>query len=548
MQRLISTLILGFLSLNISAQTSHIPYIIPNSVKGVFSFNNQVGYLSYSEKGNDQMDLYTFEFLNEDLLSENKKVFFEIPEGNQFHSIQSNQEKLAIFFYHGEEQVISSVEVGLNGKVNQIFAFQLDASELKRYRSPIEAHLSSTNQYYFSLGYNTFQKKGKDLEYFENGYEYLHLNPDFEQVFQQTYHNQKNTHHSYIERIVPMEYTSAVFVTKVYRSMKKYNANIIFYDITGEKTGEYALGNDDFDAYPAVFKADGDQLYMAGYEYNGGWFTQNRSTGLFTMQLSIDGQELNRNSIPYTAIDENLLTKGSDGMMFSSKNRLFIHDLFIQEGGVQLICEDYNVNSGISSAEYLLNTIDQTNTRGFSLMNFFILDISSNSGLTNTNIIQKPKRDVNITNFRSSKRTEEMAKEMKEYGIFSYRYSDGKTLGYFNVENGKPVAVEVDLNTAEEISRNTLEIVIPEGEGNIIEQQFIENSKLLSQLNNLQKNINKMEEGLEKMNKQFIQTITGLDQTFSRYSDLGIITVGDLGLVNYLIDNQNFSMYLQKSY
>lgn len=548
MRVIFKVLIFTFLPLLIVAQEVHqkaIEYVYPNSLKGVFSFGNTCGYLSYSETGNNNTDLYILELLNEDLSTKSRQ-FFAVNSGAEFQKVLTTKSGISkVVFYNNALHQIQWAQINEKGDFEKVFTYDLKVSQNTSLSYPTNITMSEKGNIYFNYGFATFDDiKSRKRVLVNKGYTLAGVTASAKEMFLESVSSTNKDEYLQVERITAGPFGIGVTHSKRNFKLKQFQNALSFFNESGAQTGRYDLGTDAYDMYPVLFLSNANSIFIAGYLYEGKWFKANQSTGIYFQEIDNTGTEKLFKSYNWSQVGENMGERTGDNMMFSAKTKMMFHDLRKTSTGYEIVAEAFNTSSGVSTAEFFMDVDNSSGQSAITTFDIYVMNLSTEADLQGLTVIDKPQHDVQLSGYSGGRRMEEYASQWKEQNVFGFLNRSDNELKYWQTENGVPMLTKVNIADGQVLSKHPLTIELIPEETNQVTEDFIASSKFLSALHSFENKIQDIEAQIEVANNAFIQSITGLEHRIGYNPNYGIVSDYKGNVYSYLLDRNQYRLYV----
>lgn len=548
MRKIFKVLIFAFFPFLLVAQEVHqkaIEYVYPNSLKGVFSFGNTCGYLSYSETGNNNTDLYILELLQEDLTTKSRQ-FFAVNGGATFQKVLSNKagQSKVVFFNNALNQM-QWAYINESGDFVKVFTYDLKVPQNTSLSQPTNIIMGENGHLYFNYGFVTYDDiKSRKRVVTNKGYTLVGLSEEGAELFSESTSSTIKDDYLQVERITAGSFGIGVAHSKRNYKLKAFKNTLSFYDNKGTLTGKYDLGTEAYDMYPVLFQSNANSLFVAGYLYEGKWFKANQSTGIYFQEIDNTGAEKLYKSFSWSEVGESMGARTGDNMMFSSKTKMMFHEIKKTAAGYEIVAEAFNTSSGVSTAEFFMDVENSSGKSAITTFDIYVLKLNSGGDIEGINVIDKPQHDVQLSGYAGGRRMEEYAAQWKEQNVFGYLNRNDSELKYWQTENGVPILTKVNIADGKVLSKHPLTIELIPDEKNQVTEDFIASSKFLSVLKSFEDKIQDIEAQIEVANNAFVQSITGLEHRIGYNPNYGIVSDYKGNVYSYLLDRNQYRLYV----
>jgi hypothetical protein len=548
MRKAFKIIIFTFLPVYMLAQEVHqkaIEYVYPYSLKGVFSFGNTCGYLSYSEKGNNNTDLYILELLEDDLTTKNRQ-FFAVNGDARFQQVLTNRNGVSkIVFYNSSLNQMQWAQINEQGDYEKIITYNFNVPQNTNLGTPTNITLAENGAMYFNYGFVTYNDiESKKRVMTSKGYMLMGLSSDGTELFNNKVATTNKDEHLQVDRITAGAFGIGVTNSKRNYKLQEFNNSITFFDNNGTKTGQYNFGTEVYDSYPMLFKSNANSIFVVGYLYEGKWFKANQSTGIYFQEIDASGAETSFKSYTWNEVGENMGERTGDNMLFSAKTKMMFHDIKKTPTGYELIAEAFNTSSGVSTAEFFINLEDNSGKSAITTFDLYVINITDAGAFAGISVINKPQHDVQLSGYAGGRRMEEFAAQWKDQHVFGFINRSDSELKYWQTENDVPTLTSVSITDGTILSKHALTIELMPEETNQVNEDFIASSKLLSGLQSFENKIQDIEAQVEVANNAFITSISGIEHRLGYNPNYGMICDYKGNVYSYLLDKNHYRLYV----
>ncbi len=522
---------------NLFAQNyKEVPYINSSQVVGVYNVGKYAAtLLNEGNRSVDQKDVYVLRYLDENTKSQE----IAVEQNSRLFAVET-ADNVSVFIFNGRQE-LSFVYVKPNAKpvVKVIYT-----AENFQFYPVYESSINPNGNMVLLRSYAEIGKdiKGRD-SILERGIEYLNLNAmgdvtvnRLEPTDEELAFNVVSTFPTAEGNVFLMESNS--------RKKDLYELKLNICDKIGNIRGSYSLSQANT-YFPSDIISDNGNFVVSGYYLNGNIFTAKKTEGLFVTVLNSDGTQKNLNTFDWENIKTKLKDKKTGDFLFSGKMKVLVEKITTTSTGYSIICESYTGGSGVTTAEFLLGG-NSGSEYVITVYDFVVFETNKTGELTNVNILEKEKSNIEVGGNMRNLRAIQMASTLKKYKVFPFRGIQGSDIVFISYK--KNIGYYSTLNmTTGAISEGKEILIEPVIEEKVDKdwEAMKSNSGALSKLDKLSQKVDNFEKKVDEVGNNAVYGIEKIDQRFNPYEKAtsGFFILNDGKALVYLLNAETFSLY-----
>jgi hypothetical protein len=538
-------LLTGLIFATANAQEQEkIDYINANDVQGVYRAGKKAVCISFSEnRAYDHKSLYVLQVLGEDKV--NKQVI-EVEEGSQIMDVVSNSKQAIVLFQNQNKELLEMVALDQNGKIVSNQKYQTDVNDLEFYGYFSKWALSETNKLFMVRTYSLYEEpKPRVRKLVNQGYQLLSLNTDATLAGAYS-ENGMDKPGSDIKTLLAYDEGCVVFLSQSESKKKTFSARLEMFSNIAAQTGTYALSGEDFTYYPTGIIYNNGEIVAAGMYFKGLWYNAKTSEGLFLLKTNMKGEKLALSGQTWTDLKTKLGTVEKSDFMFNGKTDFLVEAIQETPTGYVIVGESFGKSSGVSGAEFILDTEDNSDSRVLSVYNFIVIETDKNGMLSSVRSLKKENSNIKINGGISMLRNVELSFMLKKYNKFPFQSISNNEIHYIAYKNKEGFYNVMDIKTGEIKSSVPIKLVPEiEAEVDVKAQELIEGSKVLSKLDRLSQKMDNLDKKLDAAGSKLDYAISKTDVEFypGQRDNTGIILMGDGSSVSYIVHPETHAIY-----
>jgi len=522
---------------NLFAQNyKEIPYINSSQVVGVYNIGKYAAtLLNEGNRSVDQKDVYVLRYLDENTKSQE----IAVDQDSRLFGVET-ADNVSIFIFNGRQE-LSFVYVKPNARpvVKVIYT-----AENFQFYPVYESSINPNGNMVLLRSYAEIGKdmKGRD-SIVERGIEYLNLNAmgdvtvnRLEPTDEELAFNVVSTFPTAAGNVFLMESNS--------RKKDKYELKLNICDKIGNLRGSYSLSQANT-YFPSDIISDNGNFVVSGYYLKGNIFTAKKTEGLFVTVLNADGTQKNLNTFDWENIKTKLKDKKTGDFLFSGKMKVLVEKITTTSTGYSIVCESYTGGSGVTTAEFLLGG-NSGSEYVITVYDFVVFETNKTGELTNVNILEKEKSNIEVGGNLRNLRAIQMASTLKKYKVFPFRSIQGNDIVFISYKKNIGYYSTLNMSTGA-ISEGKEILIEPVIEEKVDKdwEAMKSNSGALSKLDKLSQKVDNFEKKVDEVGNNAVYGIEKIDQRFNPYEKAtsGFFILNDGKSLVYLLNAETFSLY-----
>lgn len=540
-------LILAFavMSLTINAQDQQtLTHLKSDDIRGIYKAGNKAICISFSEyRDIDNKNIYTVNILGD---AKAGRQIFAVSPGTYLVDVVTNSKKAIAMFYNSSEESIELVSFDENAKIVSQSAYKGDVNDLESYGTMFKWVLSEANVLFIIRNFSLYERpKPNTTKLVNKGYQLLALSADAK-VLGSYAEDGMDKPASDIKTIVPFNEGCVLFVSQSEYKKKTFSARMEVYSNTAALTGSYPMSGVDFTYYPTDINYSNGEIIAAGLYFKGLWYSAKTSEGLFFLKLNTKGEKLASNNLTWTDLKTKVGPVDKGDFMFNGKTDFLVESIEATPTGFVILGESYAKSSGVSAAEFILDTEDNSDSRMLTIYDFISIETDKNGIITSVKNLKKEKSNIRINGGVAMMRNVELSFLLKYYNKFPFQSFRNNDIHFISYKNNEGFYSVMDYKTGAIKSSKPIKLEPEiEVEVNPLGEEMIANSGTLSKLDKFSKKMDNVDKKLDALGDKLDYSVSKTDVVFSpgQRDMSGVIVMEDNSSVYYIIHPETNTVY-----
>ena len=521
-----------------------IEYINSNDVQGVYRAGKKAVCISFSEnRAYDRQSLYVMQVLGDEKA---QKQVIAVQEGSMILDVVSNSKQALVLFQNPSKELLEIFALDENGKITSKHQYQTDANDLESYGYFSKWVYSEKNILFMIRSYSLYEEpKPRFKKLVNQGYQLLSLNADG--TLLGTYkENGMDKPISDIKTLVAFEDGCILFNSLNESKKKTFAARLEMFSNMAASTGTYQLSGEDYTYYPTGIIYNKGEIVAAGMYFKGLWHNAKTSEGLFLMKTNVKGEKLALSTQAWGDLKAKIGATEKSDFMFNGKTDFLVEAIQETATGYMIVGESYGKSSGVSGAEFILDTEDNSDSRVLSVYNFIVIETDKNGVLASAKTLKKDNSNIKINGGMSMMRNVELSFMLKKYNKFPFQSIVNNQIHFINYKNKEGFYCVMDISTGEIKSSIPIKLEPEiEVEVDVKSQELIESSKLLTKLDRFSQKMDNLDKKLDDAGKKLDYAVSKTDVEFypGQKDNNGILLMGDGSSVCFYVHPETHAIY-----
>lgn len=537
--------VLSVLTLTVQAQTQQsLTHIKSEDIRGIYKAGKKAICISYSEYNDlENKDVYAVNILGD---AKSGRQIFSVTPGTYLVDVVSNSKTAIAMFYNASEESIELISFDENAMIVSQNAYRGDVNDLESYGAMFKWVLSEANVLFVVRNYSLYERpKPNTTKLVNQGYQLLALSADAK-VLGTYAEDGINKPTSDIKTIVPFKEGCVLFVSQSEYKKKTFSARMEVYSNTAAQTGNYPMSGVDYTYYPTDIKYSNGEIVSAGLYFKGLWYNAKTSEGLFFLKLNTKGEKLAANNLTWTDLKTKVGAVDKSDFMFNGKTDFLVESIEATPTGFVILGESYAKSSGVSAAEFILDTEDNSDSRMLTIYDFIAIETDKNGIITSVKNLKKEKSNIKINGGVAMMRNVELSFLLKYYNKFPFQSYRNNEIHFISYKNNEGFYSVMDYKTGAVKSSTPIKLEPEiEEEVNPMGEEMIANSNTLSKLDKFAKKMDNVDKKLEEVGNKMDYALTKTDVVFSpgQRDMSGVILMENNNSVYYIIHPETHTVY-----
>ncbi len=542
-QFILSTIVFSSTALFVQNQQV-LSHINTNDVKGVYKVGNKAITISFSEyREYDDKNVFVVNILGDPKAGRQELA---VSEGTYLLDVASNAKTSVAIFSNTSEETIELVAFDENAKISSRNSYKGDVNDLESYSGIEKWVYSDKNILYLIRRYSLYEKLNpKTTKLVNQGYQLLSLDAQAK-VLGVYSEDGINKPFSEVKTMVPNDEGCVLFVSQNESKKKTFGARLEVFNTAAALTGTYALSGVDFTYYPTDIIYKNGEIVAAGMYFKGLWHNAKTSEGLFFLKINSKGEKLASNNLAWADIKAKLTKSDKSDFMFNGKTDFLVEAIEVTPDGFIILGESYAKSSGVSTAEFLLDTEDNSDSRMLTIYDFISIETDKSGIITSVKTLSKEKSNIRIYGGVAMMRNVELSFLLKKYNKFPFQdYKNGE-IHYISYKNNEGFYSIMDAKTGVVKSSTPVKLTPEiEEEVDVDAQAMIDKSGTLTKLDKFSKKMDNFDKKLDNAGNKLDYAMTKTDAEFypGQVEKSGIIMMENGSSVYYILHPETSSIY-----
>lgn len=539
---IIALMVLG-LTINAQEQQA-LTHLKSEDIRGIYKAGNKAICISFSEyRDIDNKNLYAVNILGD---AQSGRQIFAVDPGTYLVDVVTNSKTAIAMFYNASEESIELISFDENAKIVSQSAYKGDVNDLESYGTMFKWVLSEANVLFVVRNYSLYERpKPNTTKLVNQGYQLLALSPEAK-VLGSYAEDGMNKPASDIKTIVPFKEGCVLFVSQSEYKKKTFSARMEVYSNTAVQTGNYPMSGIDFTYYPTDIKYSNGEIVAAGLYFKGLWFNAKTSEGLFFLKLNTKGEKLAANNLTWADLKTKAAPVDKSDFMFNGKTDFLVESIEATPTGFVILGESYSKSSGVSTAEFILDTEDNSDSRMLSIYDFIAIETDKNGIITSVKNLKKENSNIRINGGVAMMRNVELSFLLKHYNKFPFQSYRNNEIHFISYKNNEGFYSVMDYKTGAIKSSKPIKLEPEiEVEVNPLGEEMVANSGTLSKLDKFAKKMDNVDKKLDALGNKLDYAVSKTDVVFSpgQRDMSGVILIENNNSVYYIIHPETNTVY-----
>lgn len=541
------TIITGIIiltSLCLQAQQQTLTHLNSNDIYGIFKAGKKAVCISFSEhREYDNKNILLLNVLGDEKMGKQTII---VDQGTYLLDVVTNTSTSIAVFVNADKEVIELISLDENGKISGQNKYVTDPNDLESYGNITKWKLSEDNILYLVRSYSKYESpKPKVTKLVNKGYQLFSLSTDAK-LLGAYFEDGMEKPAADIKTIVTFEKGCVLFQSQNEQKKKTFEASLKIFGSNSTLTGSYPLSGVDFTYYPTDIIYDKGEIIAAGMYFKGLWHNAKTSEGLFFLKLNTKGEKIALNNQNWADIKSKIGNIDKKDFLFNGKTDFLVEAIEVTPTGYLILGESYAKSSGVSTAEFILDTEDNSDSRVLTIYDFIAIETDMSGMITAARTIKKENSNIRINGGISSLRNVELSFILKKYNKFPFQSFKNNQIHFISYKNNVGSYSVMDFKTGAIVQSNPIKLE-PEIEAEVdpVGEEMIQNSGTLSKLDKFSKKMDNMDKKLDALGNKADYAFSKTDVVFSPgQRDLsGIIMMADGTSVYYIIHPETHTVY-----